>query len=347
MLFTSDNWAGVHPTILKAIFDANSGSAPAYGNDCCTEDTVSTFRTMFGDQATIFFVATGSAANSLALSTMVPPWGTVLCHEQAHIHLDECAAPEFFTGGAKIWPLKGEHGKLTPAVISDAMGYFTPPMTHHVVPGAVSLTQATEAGTIYSVEELKALCDTARQHGLHVHMDGARFGNACASTGVAPFDYVAAAGVDILTLGGTKNGCMVAEAIVCLNPELSETLAYRQKRAGQSFSKGRFLAAQWDAYFKDDLWLSLASQANRQARTLADGLIARNIEVLHETEINEVFVLMDDTLVSDLKSRGASFYDWVQPGDPFGGKLRRLVTSFTTSDEEVSAFLSALDDVRN
>lgn len=342
MLFTSDNWAGVHPQIMDAMVAANDGSVPAYGADEITARAIGQFTELFGQEVGVAFVATGSAANSLALATMVPPFGGIFCHEHGHVHIDECAAPEFFTGGAKVLTLAGEGGKLTSAAVEEGMRIYTPPMTHRILPKALSLTQGTEAGTVYTAEEIGALVRTAKAHGLYVHMDGARFANACGHLGASPRELVTDTGVDILTLGGTKNGCMVAEAIIVLNNELGETLPWRQKRAGQGFSKNRFLAAQWSAYFKDDLWLKLAGHANAMAKRLGEGLTAAGFPPQYPVEINEVFVILPDDLVADLKEKGAAFYDWVQPGDPFGGKLRRLVTSYMTTEDEVEAFISSL-----
>ena len=254
--------------------------------------------------------------------------------------MDECGAPEFYTGGAKILPLEGENGKLTPDAIHEAMRVYIPPMTHRVAPGAISLTQGTEAGTVYRLEEIDALVRTAREYGLYVHMDGARLANACAFLGVSPEKMVT--GVDILTLGGTKNGCMVADAVIVLNPDLGEDLSWRQKRAGQGFSKNRFLAAQWLAYFKDDLWLELGGHANAMARRLGEGFATKGYPPVAPVEINEVFVVLPDEMATALKEKGAAFYDWVQPGDPYDGKLRRLVTSYQTTEEEVEDFLAAL-----
>lgn len=342
MLFTSDNWAGVHPKIMEAMVDANDGAVPAYGADELTQSVIHQFSEMFGKDVTVAFVATGSAANSIALAAMLPPFGAVFCHEHAHIQIDECGAPEFFTGGAKVLPLAGEGGKLTPAILEEGMRVYTPAMAHRVLPKAVSLTQGTEAGTVYSVDEVKALALKARELGLYVHMDGARFANAVSHLGVTPKEMVTDAGVDILTLGGTKNGCMVAEAILVLNETLAEHLVWRQKRAGQGFSKNRFLAAQWKAYFEDDLWLKLAGHANRMAVRLAEGISVAGYEVVTPPQINEVFPILPDDVVTSLKEQGAAFYDWVQPGDPYDGKMRRLVTSYQTTEEEVAAFLEAL-----
>lgn len=343
MLFTSDNWAGVHPDIMAAIVRANGEPVPAYGADPMSEGACELFGAVFNRSVQPAYVATGSAANGLALACLTPPWGAVLCHRDSHIQLDEAAAPEFFTGGAKILPLKGVHGKLTPTTIDDAMAFFTPPQTHHVVPAVVSLTQGTECGTVYTPEELRRLVACAKTHGLKVHMDGARYANACASLGVDAAALSAEVGVDVLTLGGTKNGCMLAEAILFFDETYREELAHRQKRAGQSMSKARFLSAQWTAYFRDDRWLTMARHANKMAALLSKGLATvKECRIVHPTEINEVFVTIPDSLAEQLRRAGAMFYDWNQPDDPYDRTLRRLVTSFSTTPAQVEEFLDTL-----
>lgn len=347
MLFTSDNWSGVHPSILEAMVAVNAGAMAAYGNDDLTAQTQAAFEDIFEQEIAMGLVATGSAANALALACLVPPWGGVLAHKEAHVHGDECGAPEFFAGGAKLIPVQGEHGKLTPKDVDEAMGFYTPQAYHRVQPKALSITQGTEAGTVYTAAEVGALCEMAKSHGLAVHMDGARFSNACAANGEAPADISAKAGVDVLTFGGTKNGCMVAEAVIFFNHQLAEELPWRQKRAGQVFSKNRYLAAQWSAFLKDELWLNLAAEANGRAADLSKALVARpGCKVVHPTEINEVFVQMADPLAAYLRDAGAQFYDWIQPDDPFAGTLRRFVTSYETTAAEVDSFLETLSGFR-
>lgn len=343
MLFTSDNWAGVHPTIMDAMVKANGDPVPAYGADRFTEDAIAAFGRVFERDVKVKFVATGSAANSLALACMSPPWGAILTYKDGHIHVDECGAPEFFTGGAKVIPVPGEQGKLTPEGVKRAVEFFFPAMTHHVVPAVLSITQGTETGTIYTAAEVKALCDLAKSYGLAVHMDGARFSNACAASADSAADMTWRAGVDVLTFGATKNGCMVAEAIVLFDDQYEHELSLRQKRAGQGFSKNRFLGAQWSAFFEDDLWLKLARHANEMADRLAAVVDAHpDCEVIYPPQINEVFPIIPDDLVVKLKQVGAAFYDWVQPDDPFDRQLRRLVTSYATTEEDIRQFEAAL-----
>ncbi|WOI53300.1 threonine aldolase family protein [Parvularcula sp. LCG005] len=348
MLFTSDNWSGIHPTVLEAMMTANIGNAPAYGADDVTARAIGLLRDIFEQDITVGFVATGTAANALALACMTPPWGAILAHKNSHINVDECGATEFYTAGAKIIPLEGQHGKLTPDIVRDAMKFFTPQQPHRVVPKVLSLTQGTECGTVYSADEIGALCDTAKSFGLKVHLDGARFSNACARGKASAAAMTARAGVDVLTFGGTKNGCLAAEAIIFFDQQCGEQLAVRQRRAGHVFSKYRFLSAQWLGFLQNDLWLRLAKISNTQADRLSKSLAASGVcTLVHPTEINEVFVTMPDDLVSTLKEQGATFYDWIQPGDPYKGKLRRFVTSYMTTDDQVTEFSAALRDYIN
>ncbi len=343
-MFTSDNWAGVHPTIMDAMVSANGVSSPAYGADDITERANKQFTDLFGQKITAAYVATGSAANALSIALMVKPWGAVLCHKESHIHVDECGASEFYTGGAKLIPVEGERGKLTPHSVREAMRFFIPPQTHRVRPMALSLTQGTEAGTVYTPDDVAVLTEVAREFGLLVHMDGARLSNACAYLDESPAAVSSNAGVDILTFGGTKNGCLAAEAILVFNNQLADDLTWRQKRAGQGFSKSRFLAAQWLGFLQDDLWLELARAANEKAARLSKALVTRpGCKVIYPTEMNEVFVQMSGSVAEALRAKGAQFYDWIQPQDPYDGTLRRLVTSYQTTDDEVDAFLKALE----
>jgi threonine aldolase len=344
MLFTSDNWGRVHPSILEAITAVNEGFAPAYGNDDATRAARQAFEDVFEHRCSVFFVPTGSAANGLALSSIVPPYGAVLCHEHGHVLIDECGAPEFYTGGAKVIPARGEGGKLTPATIGEAMAPYHPPMTHRVKPTALSLTQATEWGTAYSSAEIGALCETARGFGLRVHMDGARFAGSVNASGESPADLTWRAGVELLSLGATKNGCLAAEAVVAFTDEFDEALAYRAKRAGLGTSKQRFFSAQWPAYFRDGLWLELAGTAHRHALSVAQLFEARpDTDVLIPADINEVFVTMEDALAEHLRASGAQFYDWVQPQDRYRGRARRFVTSWETTQQQVTALGEALN----
>jgi len=341
MNFASDNWAGAAPEIIGAITRANDGAAPAYGGDDLTRRVEARFCEVFERDCAVYFVATGGAANGLALSVMTPPYGMIVCHEESHIQMDECAGPEFFTGGAKLLPVAGHAGKLTPAAVTKVLKGFPERPPHGAPASVLSLTQATECGAIYSAGELTALCDTAHQAGLAVHLDGARFANAVVATGASPAALSCAAGVDVLCFGGTKNGCLAAEAVVFFDRERARDFEFRRKRAGHLWSKMRFIAAQFDAYLSDDLWLKLAAHANATAMELSTGLAAiEGVEVSYPTEINEVFVTFPDGVTGKLKDNGATFYPWVTPGDPAGGRMQRLITSFRTSSQDVQSFLA-------
>ncbi len=340
MDFSSDNAAGAAPAILEALAEAAHGTAPAYGEDPLTKRVEARIANLFECDPAVFLVATGSAANALALATLTPSYGAVLCHEASHIQMDECGAPEFFSGGAKLIPLPGFAAKLTPETVEDALRYLPSGVVHHVQARCLSLTQSTECGTVYTPDEIRALCDLAHGHGLRVHMDGARFANAAVALGLAPADLTWRAGVDVLVLGATKNGALGAEAVIFFDKALAGDFVFRRKRAGHLISKSRFIAAQVDAYLAGDLWLTLAAHANDRARELAAGLSALpGAEVVYPCQANEVFAALPDGLGEALLAAGARFYPWVTPGDPAAGRLVRMVTSFQTSPETVSRFL--------
>jgi len=267
MNFRSDNVTGVAPEILAALAAANAGSAAAYGEDAVTKRLAQRFAALFEHAVEVFPVATGTAANALALATLVPSWGVIYCHEAAHIQVDECGAPEFFAGGAKLLPLAGDDAKLRPEVVERAIGGQG--VVHHAQPAAISISEATEAGTLYRPEEIAALGALARRHGLALHMDGARFANAVAALGCSPAELSWRAGVDALSFGATKNGALAAEAVIFFDPAKVKGFAYRRKRGGHLLSKMRFLSAQLEAYLADDLWLANARHANAMAARLA------------------------------------------------------------------------------
>ena len=325
---------------------ANEGSAPAYGGDDLTKAVEQKFNDLFERDCAVYFVATGGAANGLALSVMTPPYGMVVCHEESHIQMDECAGPEFFTGGAKLLPVSGAGGKLTAQSISKALAGFPERPPHGAPAHVLSLTQGTECGTLYSADELKAICVEAHSQGLSVHMDGARFGNAVAASGMSPAELSCKAGVDVLCFGGTKNGCLAAEAVVFFDPAMAKDFEFRRKRAGHLWSKTRYITAQFDAYLTDDLWLHLASCANEMAQKLSAGLAAiEGVEVSYPTQINEVFVCFPDGAADKLRAAGATFYPWITPGDPASGRMQRLITSFKTTQKDVDEFLSVVQGV--
>ena len=293
MNFCSDNVAGAAPEILAALAAANRGAAMPYGADAVTARLQRKVAEIFETEVAVFPVATGSAANSLALSVMAPPYGAIYCHEAAHINVDECGAPEFFTGGAKLVDLAGADGKLHAGDLAAALAGAGAGIVHHVQPAAISLTQASECGTVYSPHELHEIADLARANGLKLHLDGARFANAVAGLGCSPADLTWRAGVDALSLGATKNGALAAEAVVFFDRALAAAFGYRRKRAGHLFSKMRFLSAQLEAYLSDDLWLRNARHANRLADRLAQGLAGLpGARLVYPVQANEVFVAL-------------------------------------------------------
>jgi threonine aldolase len=339
--FKSDNVAPVCDAIMAAIQAANVGPAAAYGGDDITQALQTVANEVFGTEVAIFPVATGTAANALALAQLTPPYGAVYCHETAHIVTDECGAPEFFTGGAKLIGLPAADGKIRAEQVANAIAFAEDMGVHHVKPGAVSLTQATEWGTVYSLSEVAALAAVARQHGLPVHMDGARFANALVHLGCTPAEATWKSGVDVLSLGATKNGALCAEAVVFFDPRQARDFDRRRKQAGHLLSKLRFVSAQMLAYLENGLWLDNAHHANAMASALAQGLqrIA-GASLLQSVDANEVFVALPETMVLDLEQQGFGFYRWPLCV-PAHGVAIRLVTTYSTPRAHVDEFLAA------
>jgi len=344
MNFASDNAAAVAPEILTAIARANEGSALAYGNDALTQRLAQRFADLFEREVAVFLVSTGTAANALALAHLTPPWGAVLCHAEAHIATDECGAPEFFGGGLKLVGLPGAGCKVAPGTLATALAERQWGGPHHVSPAVLSLSQATEAGTIYPPHEIRQLAEIARARGLGVHVDGARFANALARLDVSPADATWKAGVDVLSFGATKGGALAAEAIIFFDPTRGAGMQERRKRGGHLVSKHRFIAAQLEAYLADDLWLRLARHANAMADRLGEGLTVAGFAPVWPVEANEVFVALPQGVRERLEAEGASFYLWMTETlgvalapDP---ALVRLVTSFATTEREVDRFLT-------
>ena len=345
MDFASDNTAGIAPAILEAIGRANTGYALGYGNDEWTRRVERRFTEIFERDVAVFLVPTGTAANALALAHLTPPWGAVLCHAESHVATDECGAPEFFGGGIKLVGLKGEGAKISPAMLRSALdGQWGGP--HHVSPSVLSLSQATECGTIYRVAEVAALAEIAHARGLSVHIDGARLGNALARMNVSPAEVTWKAGVDALSFGATKGGAMGAEAMVFFDARRGANMQDRRKRGGALASKHRFIAAQMEAYLEGDLWLNLARHANAMADTLAEGLGAAGCKPVWPVEANEVFAPLPAAIDKRLKGAGASYYPWKSDSMPSGLSIGpdqtvvRLVTSFQTKPEDVERFLA-------
>jgi threonine aldolase len=347
MNFTSDNAAGVAPAILDAIVAASAGTAAAYGADAFTRRAEAALSEIFERPVAAFLVGVGTAANALALGALTPPWSAVFCHEESHIHDDECGAPELFTGGAKLVGVEGEGAKIAPHALRETLARFPRGPVRSVQPGALSLSQATEAGTLYSPDEIAALSEIAHGAGAAVHMDGARFANALVALGCSPAQMSWRAGIDALSFGATKNGAMGCEAIIFFNPERAANFAFQRKRGGHTVSKGRFLGAQMAAYLDDGLWLTLARRANAAAKRLADGLAdIPGVRLAWPAQANEIFPIAPRPVVAALQAAGAGFYEWssraVAPAVAAreGEAFLRLVCSFETSDAEVDRFLA-------
>jgi threonine aldolase len=343
MNFASDNVYGVHPRILAALSEANTGTAPSYGGDDHTRRAEEKLKAIFGCEVRAFLVTSGTAANGLALSAITPGFGAIICHAEAHINVDECNSPELFTGGAKLIGLHGAAGKITPALIEKTLKGFIRG-EHDPKPKGVSLTNATELGTVYSPAEVSAISAVIRPRGMKLHMDGARFANAVAGLGCSPAELTWKAGVDALSFGATKNGAMMLEAVIFFDLALAEDFAYRRMRGGQLLSKGRYLGAQMVAYLDNDLWLENARRANALAWKLGQGLAAiSGIRIPNPVQANEVFAVMPRRLFDGLQAQGVKFYDWMP--DSLGDAIAedeifaRFVLSFATPEEDVEAFL--------
>lgn len=332
--FKSDNTAPAAPEILRALERANEGYSRGYGDDAWSAQLRSRFSALFERDVAVFPLASGTSANALALATLVPPYGAIVTHEEAHIVRDECGAPEFMTSGARLQLLTGAGAKITPAALHEVIR-ANPTSVHTVQPRAVSITQATELGTVYSVAELRALGSACGQLGLALHMDGARFANAVATLGVSPAELTWRAGVDVLSFGATKNGALSAEAVVFFDPARVADFEWRRKRAGHLLSKMRYVSAQLLAYLENDLWLRLAGRANALARELG---AAAGADLLQKVEANEVFVRIGDQRIAELRAQGFEFYDWGASGS---GEAR-FVVSWCQSEEDVAALCRAL-----
>ena len=337
--FASDNAAPAAPEVLAALAAANRGAAHSYGDDPWTRELTARAAAIFETGLAIYPVATGTAANALALATLVPPFGAVICHEGAHINTDECGAPEFYTGGAKIIGLPGPAGKLRPEQIAPVMRHAEAMGVHAVAPAAVSITQATEWGTVYCPDEIAALAEAAHEHGLRLHMDGARLANAVAHLGCTAAEATWKAGVDVVSFGATKNGALAAEAVIFFDPALATGFERRRKRAGQLWSKLRYMSAQLLALLEDDLWLRNGGAANRMATRLADGLArVPGARLLQPVQANEIFAVLPQPLIDGLRAE-FDFYPWPAPAGETGAAVR-LVTSYATETAEVDAFLA-------
>lgn len=332
MDFRSDNVAGACPAVVDAVLAANSGSQSSYGADDSSVRLQTLLANWFERDCTVLPVATGTAANSIALAAVTPQWGAVFCHRDAHIQVDECGAPELLTGGAKLIALDGPGGKIDPDALRGVLAQGWAGVVHHVQPAAVSITQATEWGQVYRPEEIATLTAICREHGLALHMDGARFANALVATNASPAELTWKAGVDILSLGGTKNGAFAAEAVVCFNPALKGRLDFIRKRSGHLFSKMRFLSAQLEGLFGGSAWRDNATHANAMAARLGAGLAALpDCRLAEPVQANEVFIHLPDTVAEALKEAGSRFHPWSAGGDG----CHRFVCAWSTAQQDV------------
>lgn len=348
MFFSSDNWAGVHPAVAEALNGASHGFDAAYGAGEWAKRVAERFNSVFEREVSVFFVGTGSAANALALASVARPGGVAFSHAEAHVTQDECGAPEYFSGGGRIHPVPGGLGRIDPDRLRQALDRYPPSFIHAGQPSAITITQATEVGTVYSPAEIRCIAEIAREHDVPLHMDGARFANALVNLGVSPAEMTWKSGVDLLSFGGTKNGCWCAEAVILFDTEKARDFAFFHKRGAQLFSKSRFIAAQFEAYLSDELWLRSARHANLAAARLATALSSSNrVRLAWQPEANEVFAIMPRKTMHALRDAGAQFHDWhapqgfedqIQPDE----ELCRFVTSFATTDGHIASLAEAL-----
>jgi len=342
MNFASDNVYGVDPRIMQAMVDVNHGTDVSYCHDDGANIAESRLSEIFEKAVKAFLVVNGTGANSLALSAMCPPFGGILAHETSHINTDECNAPELLTGGAKLITLAGAGGKITPSAIEARLKYFVHG-EHGAKISALSITNATELGTVYTPTEIRALADCVKPKGMKMHMDGARFANALVGLGCTPAEMTWKAGVDVLSFGGTKNGGMLLEAVVFFDTSLADDFLYRRKRAGQLISKSRFMSAQMNAYLRDDVWLANAKRANELAQNLAKGMQQSNrVRLSNPVQANEVFAIMPRPMFDALQAAGAHFYDWPIDGLTDDEVHCRFVLSFATPEADVDRFVSLI-----
>ncbi len=333
--FASDNYAGICPEAWAAMEEANRGHVVSYGDDPWTQEAADRIRDIFETRCEVFFVFNGTAANSLALASLCQSYHSVICHELAHVETDECGAPEFFSNGTKVLTVSGANGKASAEAVERVVNRRTD--IHYPKPRAISLTQATEVGTVYTADEIKAIWAVAKSHGLHIQMDGARFANAVASLGVKPKEITWQAGVDVLCLGGTKNGVGIGDAVVFFDAKLAEEFDYRCKQAGQLASKMRYLSAPWVGMLKDGAWLKNARRANAMAVRLENGLnqIA-GVKILFPRQANAVFTEIPAAAVNTLWKKGWLFYTFIGQGGC------RLMCAWDTTENDVDAFLADL-----
>lgn len=345
MNFASDNSGPAAPEILDAIISANNGYQKSYGNDTLMAEVEEQIRDIFeAPEAAIYLVGTGTAANSLALACICSPWATVFCHEHSHIQEDECGAPEFYTGGSKLTLVSGNDAKIDLHQLTRAIASTGVIGVHNVQKGVLSLTNATEFGAVYNLDELTSLTSVTKEYGLPVHMDGARFANALVKLDCTPAELSWKSGVDILSFGGTKNGLLGVEAVIIFDPSLAWEFELRRKRGGHLFSKHRYFSAQMNAYLKDDLWLSLAQKSNSAATKLSRGLAKlKSVKIEHPTDVNMVFASFPREIHGLAFQNEADYYLWPPnqslDGDPSESLKARLVCNWSTTDREIDTFL--------
>ncbi|MFZ6874103.1 threonine aldolase family protein [Undibacterium sp. Di27W] len=338
--FASDNTAAVSPAIMEAMLAANTGRAAAYGADDYTARVEKTLCEIFERELSVFLVSTGTAANSLCLSAMSPPWGHIFCHPGSHIHNDECAAPEFYTHGAKLLPIDGPSAKIDVNTLASSARLKRGDV-HVTQPHAVSITQATEIGSVYSIDEIKRISEVCQSTSMRLHMDGSRFANALVSLACTPAEMTWKAGVDALSFGATKNGAMGVEAIILFDQSLAAEMGYRRKRAAHLTSKMRYLSVQMEAYLQDDLWLKNAAHANDMALRLRQGLQQiSGIEVLGETQANIIFCRLPEAMIAALLKQGYAFLH-----GRWEAGVARFVTSFATTVAEIEQLLASMRDM--
>jgi len=337
-IFSSDNVTGACPEVMDAIVAANEGIVESYGNDKWSLNLQKKLSEIFETDVVVFPVVSGTAANALALSVLSPAFGKIFCNELSHINTDECGAPEFFSGGAKLVTMSSEDGKINAKDLSQNIRGTG--IVHLAQPAAVSITQACETGTVYQLEEIKSIAETAHEHGLKVHMDGARFANAIVSLDVSPAEMTWKSGIDVLSFGGTKNGCLTAEAVVFFKPELVGNFPYLHKRSGQLLSKMRFVSAQLEAYISNDVWLRNARNANAMAKLLSEGLAKfPNIKLAYTTQSNEVFVHLPSSTINLLNAKGYNVSE-----DELDGKSVRFVTAWNTVSDDIDKLISTISN---
>ncbi|MGJ8663649.1 MAG: threonine aldolase family protein [Marinicella sp.] len=338
MNFRSDNEAPINSDILQAIIEANQGFEESYGYDQYSEQFTRQCQQLFSTWCEVLPLTTGTAANSIAMTLACPPYGSILCHEQSHMNADECGAPEFFTAGAKLIPIAGEHGKLDIDQLKNHLANTGAHGEHESLPSTISVTQCTEAGTVYTLDELNELKKIKDQYKLNMHMDGARFANALCHLNCTAAEMTWQSGIDLLSFGATKNGAMMAEALIVFNPKLTEQIKRLRKRSGHLISKMRFVSAQLKRYIEDNLWLELAKHANKMA-TMFQHKTQRNIHYVHPVQANEVFCQLPLALIEELKQQGFEFHVW-----PGHDDIIRLVFSHATDIAQVEQLIETINN---